>query len=147
MATSMKWILTTQEQEQCVAALTQHLPALRATVGISQGELAYLVGVCRQTYAYAEIGRRKMTWPLYLSLMFFFDYNKSTHQMIRDLGLFPSKLVRRFNNEQPFDASTSAMLKDRTQTEEIARMLQNLDERGLRAVKAVLQEEHKRCGE
>ena len=56
MSTSTKWSLSREEQLKLIAALIKELAPLRAKVGISQGELAYLTGISRQTYSSIENG-------------------------------------------------------------------------------------------
>ena len=74
MSEYAKWEITKTQQMQFIDALTNELAPLRAKVGISQGELATLIGVSRQTYSAIESGKRKMSWNTYLSLILFYDY-------------------------------------------------------------------------
>ena len=76
MSDSSKWEVTKYQQARFIDALTSELAPLRAKVGISQGDLAALIGVSRQTYSAIECGKRKMSWNTYLSLFLFYDYNK-----------------------------------------------------------------------
>ena len=48
------WNLTKSEQEMYINDLTENLASLRAKIGISQGDLANLIGVSRQTYSSIE---------------------------------------------------------------------------------------------
>ena len=82
MMQNSKWKLTDEEKQMLIAAITPELIPLRSKAGISQGELANLIGVSRQTYGAIERGDREMTWNTYLSLVLFYDYNQKTHQML-----------------------------------------------------------------
>ena len=98
MAAFNKWTLTDEDKDKFIDALTENLPALRAKVGVSQGDLAHLIGISRQTYGAVEGKLRRMSWDTYLSLILFFDYNHATHRMLRSISAFPEELIERFNN-------------------------------------------------
>lgn len=145
MSTMSKWKIDKAEQEKFITALTADLAPLRAKISISQGELAALVGVSRQTYCAVENGKKMMSWSTFLSLILFFDYNQATHQMIRDIGAFPNELVERFNNGVRPTSYKSFMDEENNDADNVARMLKSLDERGLHTMKTVLQLEYNRC--
>lgn len=92
-----KWLLTDEEKGNFISTLSPNLTVLRSKAGISQEELANLIGVSRQTYSAIERKNRKMAWSTYLSLILFYDHNQNTHKMIRQLSIFPEKLIIRFN--------------------------------------------------
>lgn len=98
MESTSKWLLTDAEKDEFIATMTPNLPALRTQAEISQEELANLIGVSRQTYSAMERKIRRMSWSTYLSLVLFFDHNQKTHRMIRQLSIFPTKLIIRFND-------------------------------------------------
>lgn len=50
MQVESKWLLTDEEKDSFIAALTPNLTVLRTKAEISQEELANLIGVSRQTY-------------------------------------------------------------------------------------------------
>ena len=92
-----KLTITEEEKSTFINALTNELPALRAKAGVPQDELAKIIGISRQTYGAIERKTRKMSWNVYLALILFFDYTKSTHDMLRHLSAFPDDLVDKFN--------------------------------------------------
>ena len=97
-------LLSEKEKDDFIEALSYELPMLRAKADISQEEIANMIGVSRQTYGSIERRTRKMSWSTYLSLVFFYDYNKKTHKMIRSTDAFPHELVKRFNEgDKVFD--------------------------------------------
>ena len=85
------WNFTTEQKSALSKKLANELPALRGKVGASQGEIASAIGVSRQTYSAYENQTRPMPWSIFLALLFFFDYNISTHYMLRKLELFPNE--------------------------------------------------------
>lgn len=98
MNSTNKWFLTDEEKDKFIATLTPNLTILRTSAEISQEELANLIGVSRQTYSAIERKVRKMAWSTYLSLVLFYDHNRKTHKLIRQLSIFPKELVIRFND-------------------------------------------------
>lgn len=93
-----KWQVDQQYKENCMEILVENLAALRAKAGITQEELANVIGVSRQTYYAIETLRRPLTWNTYLSLVLFFDTNVNTHILIRDINAYPMELMRKMAN-------------------------------------------------
>lgn len=54
METGSKWLLTDEEKDRFISALTPNLNVLRTKAEISQEELANLIGVSSQTYSAME---------------------------------------------------------------------------------------------
>ena len=98
-----KYLITNDYKTASIEILVENLAALRARIGITQEELANIIGVSRQTYYSLETGKREMTWPVFLALIFVFDSVKEMSEMIRELRIYPIDLVLRFNDE--LDAS------------------------------------------
>ena len=116
MKSAAKWLLTDTEKNRFIAALTPYLTILRTKPEISQEEIANLIGVSRQTYSAIERKIRTMSWNTYLSLVLFYDHNQKTHQLMRQLSLFPTELVTRFNEGTDFSSfEMSSLLGDKTQ--------------------------------
>lgn len=136
-----EWILSEEEKSKYISKLTDELIMLRAKAGIQQEEIARVIGVSRQTYGGVERKSKKMSWGTYLSLMFFFDQNKQTHQLLRQTGVFNESLLAFLNNgivadENELDSLVGFSLKD---------ILNALDEQGLQSVKTVMMIEYARC--
>lgn len=72
-----------QEKENLINSLTSSLPVLRASISISQEELAEFIGISRQTYCSLELGKRKMSWNTFLSLFLFFISNEATNTLLK----------------------------------------------------------------
>ena len=92
------WELSQSLKNEYIEKLTTKLAALRAHADISQEDLANIIGTSRQTYYAIESRKRAMSWNTYLSLIFFYDAVEETSQMIRDIGAYPSQLVKQFND-------------------------------------------------
>ena len=140
MTPNAKWEITKKQQLSYINALTAELTSLRAKAGISQSELASLIGISRQTYSAIECNKRIMSWNTYLSLILFFDYNNETHQMIRSIKVFPEELLSIFNNgeKDPYSNSNGIAGIPKTITDK-------LDEQALHAIRTVVMVEYARC--
>lgn len=97
----MEDIILDKKREFLKELLRAELQTLRAKAKISQEDLSKMIGISRQTYSEIETGKRKMTWNVFLALLLFYDYNTSTHQMIRTLGIFPADGDNIFSDELP----------------------------------------------
>ena len=77
----------TTEQLNMIDTLSRALPYLRKEVKITQTDLAKKVGVSRQLISLIELGKQKMTWTLFLAIVFFFkcnnDFNRSQRKIIK----------------------------------------------------------------
>ena len=135
-----KFFLEEEEKDVFIDALTPELQTLRAKADISQEELANIIGVSRQTYGTIERKTRKMSWTTYLSLILFYDYNKSTHSMVRSLDAFPHELIKRFNGgDASVEVGVDLSLGDNRN------IFSSLDERAMSTIKTVLTMEYSRC--
>ncbi|MBK5897792.1 helix-turn-helix transcriptional regulator [Catonella massiliensis] len=94
-----KWFISADYKTASTSILYDNLASLRARIGITQEELANVIGVSRQTYYAIETGTRKMTWVIYLTLVFFFNSVEETSEMLKELRIFPIDLVVRFNEQ------------------------------------------------
>ena len=138
--TQTKWILTAEEKQKYIDALTPELSTLRAKAGISQGELCEMLGLSRQTISAIECGRKQMTWTTYLSLILFFDCNMATRDLLRHLPAYPEGMFLRINDGRPLDGGlleqTGGELRD---------ILKELDDQALHALKTMILVEYARC--
>ena len=62
--------ISEEEKNIMISRLVDELPVLRTKMGVSQDELANMIGISRQTYSSLETRKRKMTWSIFLSLLF-----------------------------------------------------------------------------
>ena len=124
MNSTNKWLLTDEEKDKFIATLTPNLTILRTSAEISQ-----------------ERKVRKMAWSTYLSLVLFYDHNRKTHKLIRQLSIFPKELVIRFNDGVDYsDFEISSFLGNKS--EEI---IEHLDDQAKGAIRAMVMMEYARC--
>lgn len=135
-----RWSISNEKKKEYISRLLPQLSSLRARAGLSQDELAGLVGVSRQTYCMTESASRGMSWNTYLSIIMFFDYNKRTHDLIRSSGAFPEDLFCQFNPGE--DRIQENGFGDNP---ELDLLFSRLDASGKNAVKAALGAEYARC--
>jgi DNA-binding XRE family transcriptional regulator len=136
-----RWVISDKKKDEYINKLLPQLATLRARVGVSQDELAGLVGISRQTYCLTESGSRSISWNTFLSIIMFYDYNSRTHDLIRSIGAFPEDLFYQFNLGQTSDSSFLSA----GEVVGADDLIGELDEAGKRAVKAVIAAEYARC--
>ena len=77
--------------------MAQNLPVLRSSLGVSQANLAEIIGVTRQTLSAAEAGTRELSWGNFISLLFVFTQNEQTLPLLRSLGIYTEELDSMFH--------------------------------------------------
>ena len=95
-----------QEKSELIEILTNALPVLRASIGISQGEIAEYIGVSRQTYCALEQKKRLMSWNTFLSLFLFFISNNETNNLLKNKKGFIAQVYEflQFNSSDKTDS-------------------------------------------
>lgn len=76
--------------------MAQNLPMLRASLGLSQSELARIIGSTRQTISAAESGARALSWSNFISLLYVFTQNQKTEELLRTLQIYTPELAAMF---------------------------------------------------
>ncbi len=141
MYNNENWDFPEDKKEELITAMTNELSSLRNKAEISQDELATLIGISRQTYGDMERKKRRMSWGTYLSLVMFYDYNEKTHDMLRNIGVFPYSLVRTFNGGKEhelveLEKIASPAMKD---------ILNSLDDQAFNTIRTMIMLEYSRC--
>lgn len=77
--------------------MSSNLSLLRTKIGLSQNELADLVGLTRQTISSLETGQRKMTWSVFLALILIFFRNEPTKKLLVALNIYTPELNKYLN--------------------------------------------------
>lgn len=136
----IKKTLTREQQDKLIADLTAELAALRAKAEISQGDLSTLLGISRQTYSALECGAKIMSWSTYLSLILYYDYNVKTHQMLRNISVFPDELIETINGGKKNPYESNSPLPGIP-----PEVTQKLDDQAYQAIRTVIMLEYARC--
>ena len=131
--------ISEEERNQLINQLVNELPVLRTKLGISQDEMAGLLGISRQTYSTIETKRRKMSWTHFLSLILIFDNSEQTHDYIRKSGFFPQKIL---NRQELSDGERSISSFVQMDGDDIRN---HLDEQAIHAIETVILVEYARC--
>lgn len=94
----MNFELTVKCKEMAIENMTKNLVTLRTMLHLTQAELASLIGVGRQTLIMIEKYKRKMTWSVFLSLLFIFSHNKETDALLEIFGIYNEQLKKIFSS-------------------------------------------------
>lgn len=135
---SSKWFLTEEERNKYIDALKENLAVLRVKAGISQADLCSIIGVSRQTYSAIETGRKRMMWPTYLALIFFFDSIGETRKMLRSSSAYPQDLLLRLNEGRSPDPGMFGQ-------SDLNSILEELDDQAMHTLRTMILVEYARC--
>ncbi|MBQ8235639.1 MAG: helix-turn-helix domain-containing protein [Clostridia bacterium] len=80
------------DKEELIEKMAENLPMLRTKLGLTQEEMASMIGVSRHTVISMENQKRPMTWNTFLSLILIFSYDHDTKLLMRALGIFTVEL-------------------------------------------------------
>lgn len=72
--------------------MSDNLPILRKKLDVTQSELASKIGVSRNTLATIEIGKKTMTWNMFLSLILIFTKNEDTEKLLSVFDIYTDEL-------------------------------------------------------
>lgn len=86
------------KQTECIEKLTKHLPVLRASIRITQQDIADKIGVTRQSIMLIETRRRKMKWTTYLALIFVFEQFEESNILLHNLKIFDNTILKDIEN-------------------------------------------------
>ena len=142
MSKDTTWSFSEDEKKAYIKNLTNELVTLRTQAGLSQEELASIIGVSRQTYGTIERNLRTMSWDTYLALIMFFDYQQKTHELLRSLGCFPYDIIKKFNNNND-SAGTIDINSFLPFNSDM--ILSSLDEQAINNIKMIIMLEYARC--
>ena len=80
------------KRDQLIESMLLELPGIRASLELSESELADRIGMDALKYRDIERGKRKMLWSDYMSLLFLFWNNGASRVIVERKGLFPDEL-------------------------------------------------------
>ena len=80
-------------QDEFIDKMVKCLPVLRASIKISQRELANRIGITRQSMMAIETKKRPLQWSTYLALVLVFQQNENSNGILQHLELFDSEML------------------------------------------------------
>lgn len=141
MPNTDKFRIPAEEKRAIIADFTPKMTTLRTKAGISQEDLASIIGVSRQTYGAMERGTQRLTWGTFLSLILFYDYNLTTRELLRSLTTFPKRLYSVLNDITSVrEITIPALFGD-----ESGNLFNALDADAIHVIKTVIMLEYARC--
>jgi len=91
--------LSSEAKIKLVVKMANNLPALRAKMGISQSELADMVGIGRQTLLSIENNKGQLRWDTFLALVLIFSKDQDASELIELLGLHLSDIEVKIHDD------------------------------------------------
>lgn len=82
-------------REKVTTNMADNLAMLRTKLGLTQVQLANLIGVSRHTIMQVENKKAKLSWNTFLSLLLVFIKNPETDKLLNILEIYTEEL----NNE------------------------------------------------
>ena len=79
--------LTNVQKDYYVQNMVRYLPSLRACLGVTQEDLAKVIGLSRFTLVEIERETRTMKWSTFLALLLIFSQNAETSQLLDKFGI------------------------------------------------------------
>jgi len=80
--------MTEESKKKLIKNMTDNLQMLRVRLGLTQNELADLLGMSRHTIMYIENEKREMTWNNFLALVLLFAKNEDTNKLLNVLEIY-----------------------------------------------------------
>ena len=84
--------MTSEYKKILTKNMCDNLAMLRVRLGLTQSELAGILGVTRHTIMNIENKKRDMTWNLFLSLVLIFVKNEETNKLLNVLEIYTDEL-------------------------------------------------------
>jgi len=81
-------------QKEYMERLIKNLPVLRASVRITQRELAEKIGITRQSMMAIETRKRPLQWSTYLALVLVFQQTEDSALLLDNLKLFSDEFIK-----------------------------------------------------
>ena len=75
-------------KEEYIDRMVKNRPVLRASIRITQKELAQKIGITRQSMMNIETRRRPLQWSTYLALVLVFQQAEESRKLLESLRLF-----------------------------------------------------------
>ncbi len=79
-------------REKVTANMADNLAMLRTKLGLTQVQLANLIGVSRHTIMQVENKKAKLSWNIFLSLLLVFIKNPETDKLLNILEIYIDEL-------------------------------------------------------
>ena len=79
-------------REKVTANMVDNLAMIRTKLGLTQAQLANLIGVSRHTIMQVENKRTKLSWNTFLSLLLVFIKNPETDKLLNILDIYTDEL-------------------------------------------------------
>ena len=80
--------MTEESKKQLIDNMAENLQMLRVKLGLTQSELAEMMGMSRHTVMNIENKSNALTWNNFMALIFIFAKNEGTNKLLNVLGIY-----------------------------------------------------------
>ncbi len=70
------------KRKEVMTIMLEWLLVLRSALNVTQEQIAYSVGMSRQTYSSYELGKKELTWSVFMALFLFFMVNEKSRNLL-----------------------------------------------------------------
>lgn len=70
------------KRKEVMTIMLEWLLVLRSALNVTQEQIAYSVGMSRQTYSSYELGKKELTWSAFMALFLFFMVNEKSRNLL-----------------------------------------------------------------
>jgi DNA-binding XRE family transcriptional regulator len=109
--------LSNEVKNDLIDKLVNNLPTLRTKMNISQSQLAYAIGIGRQTLIAIENRKGKMRWDTFLALILVFSKDRDASELMTLLGLHLQDIETRIHDDIIIRKGGSNMKLDKIWTD------------------------------
>lgn len=88
-----------KKRDKLIQNLIANLPALRATLHLTQSDLAKMLGISRQQIVAIENKARKMKWSTFLAAVLIFRSNEDTDRLLSVFEIYTKELEEFIKNK------------------------------------------------
>lgn len=114
------------KRTEVIQIMSEWLLVLRSALNVTQEQIAYSVGMSRQTYSTYELGKKKLTWGVFLTLFLYFMLNeKSRNLLSKKPGYIYTVFILLDADAEKIDISKLVVQGEKKEKESIEEIFEN----------------------
>lgn len=114
------------KRTEVIQIMSEWLLVLCSALNVTQEQIAYSVGMSRQTYSTYELGKKTLTWGAFLSLFLYFILNeKSRNLLSKKPGYIYTVFILLDADVEKIDINELLMQGEKKEKESIEEIFEN----------------------